>query len=171
MRVSVVGVCVVTSFLALVGCDDGGGGGSGAGGTAGGSTGGSGGSTGGSAGASTGGSSGSSTGGSSGAGTGGSAGDCSVLTFNTCEPLDTCMLANCGTPIAACYGPNYASNDATGSICESVWACSENDCTCGDNACLVTTCYGPASQPCKDCIPAITDCMNANCSAQLAECS
>lgn len=162
MRISGV---VLFACVFLVGCDDGGSGGgsSGAGGVSGGSSGGTGGT-------SSGGSSGASTGGSSGAGTGGSAGDCSVLTFNTCQPLDDCMLANCGTQIAACYGPNYANDDATGSLCESVWKCSQDDCTCGDDSCLVLTCYGPAAQPCKDCIPAIQDCMTTNCADELAAC-
>lgn len=172
MRVLVVGGAVLSAALCLFGCDDGGsgGGGSGTGGVAGGSAGGSGGSTGGTSGASTGGSSGSSTGGSSGGGTGGSAGDCSVLSFNTCQPLDSCMLANCGDEIAACYGPNYASDDGTGSMCESVWTCSKDTCTCGDNNCLVLTCYPPSTQECKDCISAITACMNTNCSDELQQC-
>ncbi|MBI3203772.1 MAG: hypothetical protein HYZ29_19690, partial [Myxococcales bacterium] len=140
-----------------------GGSGTGGSGTGGSGTGGS--STGGGSG-----SGGASTGGASGGGgSGGSAGTCSVLTWDGCTVLMNCMSTKCATQIKACYGNNFAANDATGSICESLWTCSKT-CACGDNGCLVNTCYSTASSACQACIPDITTCLQANCQAEAGQC-
>jgi hypothetical protein len=74
------------------------------------------------------------------------------------------MNTNCSAEITACYGANYMANDATGSVCEELWTCSMT-CTCGDNACLVNTCYTSAPADCQNCIPAIGTCLQTNCQA------
>jgi hypothetical protein len=167
MRISAfVLPCLAFAFLGLA-CDDGGSGGGGtSGGAAGTSTGGSAGSSsGGSSGSSTGGSAGTSSGGSSGSGTGGTGGECSVISGYGCAPLWECMNTNCSDEIGACYGANYMNNDATGSLCEDLWLCSKDTCTCGDNACLIGTCYTSAPADCQSCIPAISQCLQDNCQA------
>jgi hypothetical protein len=80
------------------------------------------------------------------------------------------MHTNCGDEIEACYGASYQSDDATGSLCESLWACSKNDCACGEDSCLITTCFGGATTDCQNCIPPISNCLTANCQAIADNC-
>jgi hypothetical protein len=177
MRAGAIGVLGVVFAVAAAACDgDGSDGGSGTGGSG---TGGSG--TGGTGGASTGGAStggassggassgGASTGGASSGGTGGTAGTCSVLKWGGCPVLETCMASKCSAEIIACYGNNYGTDDATGSLCESLWTCSKT-CTCGDDSCLVNTCFSAAGSGCQACIPAVTTCMQTHCQAEANQC-
>ena len=83
--------------------------------------------------------------------------------------LQNCRAANCDTQIFACYGTNHGTDDATGSLCESLWTCSKT-CTCGDDSCLVNTRFSAAGSGCQACIPAVTTCMQTHCQAEANQC-
>ncbi|MFO0572040.1 MAG: hypothetical protein U0263_40835 [Polyangiaceae bacterium] len=148
MRVLGTSVLVCGLVLVFAGCSSD----SGGGGTGGAATGGAGGA--GAGGTSSGGTS---SGGAAGSGGGGT---CSVLSWNGCPVFRNCMNTKCGTEIEACYGPNFANDEAAGSKCESLWSCSKT-CTCGDTACLIGTCYTSAPADCKTCTEAISNCATA----------
>jgi hypothetical protein len=89
-----------------------------------------------------------------------------------CADLSECVQRECESEYAECMGPNFASGNYSGSVCEDYLECAR-DCQSGDDCdtTCVLDCLGNISDACQSCLTAAGACGSESCQDEYEACS
>ncbi len=88
-----------------------------------------------------------------------------------CADLSECVQRECADEYEECMGPNFASGNFSGGVCEDYAECA-NACQSGDDcdAGCVLECVGNISNACQSCLIAAGECGSESCPDEYEAC-
>lgn len=89
-----------------------------------------------------------------------------------CADLGECVQRECESEYAECMGPNFASGDYDGGVCEDYLECAR-DCQSGDDCdtSCVLGCLGNVGDACQTCLTAAGECGSESCQDEYEACN